>query len=63
MEDSVSDIINNTFYRNQAGVAGAVDLQNPARVNIQGNNFTENRAIKLDKSWKNFDAGALYYAC
>ena len=63
MEDSVSEIVNNTFLRNKAGAGGAIDLKNPARLLIQGNNFTDNQAVKLDKTWKDLDAGALYYAC
>ena len=63
MLDSVSAIINNTFYNNKAGFGGAIDLQNPARVIVDGNRFIENKAVKLDKSWKNMDAGAIYYAC
>ena len=63
MKDSVSEIINNTFNNNQASSGGAIDLQNPGRVLLLNNNFTENKAVKLDKSWRDLDAGAIYYAC
>ena len=63
-DDSVTEIWNNTFYRNQASRdAGAIRLTNAGRVYILGNNFTENRVVKTDKSWRFSDGGALYYAC
>ena len=48
MEDSVNEIMNNTFYNNRARFGGAFSLDNPARVYFLGNNFTANRAMKID---------------
>lgn len=63
MAGSMSKIVNNTFRNNQAGIGGAIKLENPATVNIKGNNFTGNSAIKIEKNWRRADGGAIYYSC
>ena len=63
MEDSVNEIMNNTFYRNRAQFGGAISFDNPSRVYFFGNNFTENQAMKIDPTWKECNGGALEYSC
>ena len=63
MKDGVSEIINSTFYRNQARDGGAIYLDKPARVLVSGNNFTNNEASRIDRTWKHAHGGAIIYAC